>query len=155
MKKKTWIIVFVVIIIAIIVLLYFAFKKPDQKKSEKCPDGKTPIPANGKCPQESIGTNAVADPVTGCKQPSSYSNYQYPLEKGMKNFVVWKEGDDANVQGRAITLLQHKLNIKYKAGLGLDNYFGCKTENAVKEYLGTTKIYTTNSIWNTPEPILG
>lgn len=142
MKNKTWKIIFVLIVIAIILLLVFAFRKPkdEGKKAETCPDGKTPIPSNGICPQSSI-TNAIPD-ATGCIQPSSYSNYQYPIKKGMKD----------GFGGKAVSDLQKKINYKYKAGLKEDGYWGCITESAIKKYLGVTEINTNNPIWSVQIP---
>jgi hypothetical protein len=144
MKKSTWVIIFVVIIVVIGLLLFMAFKKPSQKEKNKlgemCPDGVTPIPADGNCPQ-STTTNTSTSNTSDCTPPSSYTPYQYPISLGMK--------------GKTVTELQHKLNIKYKSGLKEDGFFGCNTLASVKENLGTDKIYTTNPIWAVQEPILG
>lgn len=141
MEKKTWIIIFILIVILIIILLWYAFKKSDNqnkyKGGEKCPDG-SPIPASGNC---GTSTSTVTPKPGECVQPSYYTEWQFPISFGMK--------------GSRVRELQHKLNIKYMAGLDEDGYFGCKTLGAVKEYLGTDKVYTTNPIWNVPEPILG
>lgn len=148
MKRQTWVIIFVIIVIVIGLLLFMAFRQPQDKnkKREMCPDGKTPIPSNGQCPTNSVGTNAVPD-ETGCIQPSSYSSYSYPIKKGMQN----------GVSGKAVSELQKKLNFKYNAGLREDGFFGCLTEKASMKYLGTTQIYTTNPIWavQIPQPFLG
>lgn len=148
MKKTTTWIIFVLIIIAIIVLLYFAFRKPKNKKKEYCPDGKTPVPADGKCPEESVGTNAVPDPETGCVQPSSYTPFKYPIKKGMM--------DGGNkYDNKEVSRLQNQLNKIYKAGLeDVDGKFGCNTEKAVKKYLGVTEVGYQNPIWSA-KPILG
>ena len=142
MKNKTWVIVFSLIALGILILLLMAFRNPDTKrKVETCPDGKTPIPSNGKCPQTSID-NAVSD-ESGCIQPSSYSDYQYPIRFGMKN----------SMGQTAISELQHKLNIGYNALLKEDGYWGCKTDQVVKEKLGVNQIYTNSPIWNVTAPL--
>ena len=130
------------IVIGIIILLWLAFRKKPQD-GEKCPDGKTPIPKSGICPQSSID-NAQTD-QSGCVPPSSYKDWTFPIRKGMKDSSV----------GNRISDFQHKLNIKYKAGLKEDGFFGCNTQNASIKHLGTAEIFTTNPIWNTPEPVLG
>lgn len=53
--------------------------------------------------------------------------------------------DDTIIQ--RVSMLQHNLNLKYKAGLKEDGFFGCNTDDAAKKYLGTDVIYTTNAIW--------
>lgn len=147
MKRKTWVIIFVIIVIVIILLLVIAFRNPKNKnrKQEMCPDGKTPIPSDGKCPQQSID-NAVAD-ETGCIQPSSYTNFKFPIKFGMK--------DGGNVyENKQVSVLQRQLNTIYKAGLSVDGFFGCNTKKAVNKYLGTDEVGYSNNIWQL-KPILG
>lgn len=148
MKRQTWIIIFVLIVIVIAGLLFMAFRKPNDKnkRKEMCPDGKTPIPSDGNCPKESVGTNAVAD-ETGCIQPSSYTNFKYPIKFGMK--------DGGNVyDNKQVSVLQSQLNKIYKTGLNIDGFFGCNTQREVKEKLGVTEVGYQNPIWSA-NPILG
>lgn len=146
MKRQTWVIIFILILIVIGALLFMAFRNSNKNvKREMCPDGKTPIPPNGNCPQESID-NAVPD-ETGCVQPSSYINFKYPIKFGMK--------DGGNVyDNKEVSRLQSQLNKIYKTGLKVDGFFGCLTQNAVKNKLGVTEVGYQNAIWNA-QPILG
>lgn len=149
MTRKGYIILFVVIVIVIAGLLYAAFRTPKDKKKNKqgemCPDGKTPIPANGQCPKSST-TNPVPNP-TGCVSPASYIDFKYPIKLGMK--------DGGNVyENKQVSVLQKQLNAVYKSGLKEDGFFGCNTEDVVKEKLAVTEVYYTNPIW-TAKPILG
>lgn len=149
MQKQTFIIIFVLISVVIAALLLMAFRNPDKnrnKEGEKCPDGKTPVPDNGICPQQSIGTNAVAD-ETGCKQPSSYINFSYPIKFGMM--------DGGNTyDNKEVSRLQKQLNTIYKSGLLIDGKFGCNTLGSVKKHLGVSEVSYQNPIWNA-KPILG
>ena len=146
MKKRTFVIIFIIIVIIIALLLFMAFRNPENRKKEMCPDGKTPIPRNGVCPQKSIGTNAVAD-ETGCVQPSSYQDFSYPIQKGMR------DGGDV-YDNKQVSVLQNKLNTIYKAGLDVDGNFGCLTQRAVQKHLGVTEVAYSNPIWQL-QPILG
>lgn len=139
-KKKIWTYVLVALGILVIILIIMYFRKRDV---EVCPDGKTPVPKDGVCPPDSIPTNPVPDPVTGCISPSSYRNWNYPMGLGMKDS-----------QYKRVSELQAKLNLRYLAGLKVDGFFGCKTLAAIKKYLNVDTVDETNAIWNIPTPIL-
>jgi len=121
-QKGTLYISIVIILLILFIWIYFR----NEKKGEKCPDGRS-IPLSGNCadnaPLTDSNGNAIVTAqtpdVNGCIQPSSYITNSFPLGLGMK--------------GQFVKDLQSALNVQYGESLQEDVYFGCNTLKAVKK----------------------